>query len=173
MTNRCFVHLCILIFFSLTAVCLSAQEPIPDRGRDEPLRIIFIHNSTGIFWLSENNGKLRPSLEDRSLNDFDFEVHDARGVDTIGYETAVKHWLPKFQTMLDLILAFDYSPDHYYSDPEMFNNIVMFKSCYDASDIEEEGNPPGDPTHWKKTIWNYKAAYNGLAEIFAQHPNTL
>ncbi len=173
MTLRCTLFLSVITFLLLLATPLTAQGFEPGHQRDDTLRIIFIHNSTGIFWLNENIGKLRLSLEDPTQNDYVFEVHDARGVDVIGYDTKVKHWLPKFETMLDEILSFDYSPDHYYSDPNMKNNIVMFKSCYDSSDIVEEGDPPGDPIHWKKTIWNYKAAYNGLAEIFRNHPDTL
>ncbi len=140
---------------------------------DDEFDLLFIHHSVGDFWLATGHGNLRDSLEDPVLNDYDFRVHDADRADTIGIDTDVADWFPKFRDQYDLIRRFDQSPDVYYTDPEQYNKIVMFKSCYFAADIVGEGTPPGDPEGQLKTIWNYKAAYNALAGIFSQHPETL
>lgn len=143
------------------------------QNSEDTFNLLFIHHSVGSNWLSSSNGALRDALEDPVLNSYTFEVHDATYGDTIGDDTDVCDWLPKFQNQLNLVFYFDYSPDHYYTDPNEYNKIVMFKSCYPASDIDALGAPPGDPTSSTKTIWNYKAAYAACAKIFSKHPKIL
>lgn len=154
----------ILVLVFLTPCLLSA---------DDTYDFLFIHHSVGDNWLKSGHGNLRTSLEDPTLNDYDFVVHDADRSDVIGIDTNISDWFPKFRDMFDLIRTFDYSPNTYYVDPQQYNKIVMFKSCYIAADIVGEGDPPGDPEGKTKTIWNYKAAYNALGSIFAQNPDTL
>jgi len=158
-------------FFAIQALGWSLEANPEQKSRE--FKLLFIHHSCGMAWLHPDNGGLRPALEDPARNDFLFDVHDAWGKDAIGIDTDVCDWLPKFETMLNLVLSFDDTPDIYYTDPKDFNRIIMFKSCYSASDIKKEGTPPGDPYSPDKTIWNYKAAYLACAEIFKEHPEIL
>jgi len=139
----------------------------------EEFNFLFIHHSVGSNWLHSQQGQLRIALEDPAFNDYIFEVHDATYGDDIGDDTDVCDWYPKFQNQMDLVLKFDEHANIYYTDPEEYNQIVMIKSCYPASDINELGDPPGDPTSSSKTIWNYRAAYRACGNVFAQYPNVL
>ena len=150
-----------------TAVDFSREDRTPD------FKPLFIHHSCGLFWLHSNNGGLRDALQDPARTNFPIEVHDAWGVDTIADETEVCKWLPKFETMLDLIFTFDDSVDVYYTHPGDCTRIILVKSCYSASDIDSEVTPPGDHYSSKKTIWNYKAAYLACSQIFREHPDAL
>lgn len=161
-----------MVLLILAGILIQANIAAAQSENDE-YNILFIHHSCGSNWLASWDGGLRDALEDPALNDFDFDVHDATYGDTIGDDTDVRHWLPKFETMIDLVLTFDRSTNIYYTDPTEYNHIVMFKSCYPASDLTGDGTPPGDPYSTSKTIWNYKAAYNGCAEIFKNHPHIL
>jgi hypothetical protein len=152
-------------------LCSAAEIPSPEE--EGVFRVLFIHHSVGSNWLRTDNGGLRNALEDPGLNDFEFEVHDATYGDDIGDDTDVCDWYPKFSTQMPPVLTFDYSPNHYYTEPGKYNHVVMFKSCYPASDIDGPGTPPGDPMSGHKTVWNYKAAYSACATIFQQFPNQL
>ncbi|MFH2002260.1 MAG: hypothetical protein ABIK28_21490 [Planctomycetota bacterium] len=176
MTNPWNNCLKLMVCCALFLFLLSHTGPV--KGQDledmmEEFNFLFIHHSVGGNWLHSQQGQLRLALENPAYNDYIFEVHDATYGDTIGEDTDVCHWLPKFQNQMDLVLTFDYHTDNYYTDPSEFNQIVMFKSCYPASDIDEEGVPPGDPTSSDKTIWNYRAAYRACGSIFASYPQIL
>jgi len=170
------LRLHVMVFLFLWVV-LGPLPQIFAQAEDEELDAVFpflfIHHSVGGNWLSSNSGGLRDALEDPAQNDFLFEVHDATYGDTIGDDTDVCHWYPKFQNQMNLVLKFDSSPDHYYTDPKVLNRVVLFKTCYTGSDISEEGTPPGDPTSTDKTLWNYMAAYVACAQVFAQYPHIL
>ncbi|MFZ5979495.1 MAG: hypothetical protein ACOYVF_02585 [Candidatus Zixiibacteriota bacterium] len=125
-------------------------------------RLIFLHHSVGQIWLTE--GELKAALTAQGLS-----VHDATYGDAIGQETDICHWVPKFRNDFDKILKFDKHPDLYYSD-NTENDIIMFKSCFPNSNIVGEGEGPGDPTDKTRTIVNYRAVFENLAEIFRQHP---
>jgi hypothetical protein len=143
------------------------------QDRADDFNILFIHHSVGAQWLDSSKGDLRDSLENPALNDYVFSVHDATYGDAIGDDTDVCQWVSKFENQMTEVLRFDRSVDVYYADPAEFNQIVMFKSCYPASDIESAGSPPGDPYSAEKTIWNYKAAFSSCAGIFEAYPHIL
>jgi len=161
-----------LLAVSATALLWTAP-PVP-AASDIPnwpttrVRMLFIHHSCGeLLW--ESYGNLASELD--AIN---IEPHDATYGDTIGDLTDVCHWYPKFRDQLLLVLTFNYSSDQYYpSGSGVVNDIVMFKSCYPASNIEGLGSEPGDPESSDQTIVNYKAAYNELLDIFRANPDTL
>ena len=140
---------------------------IPD-WPNEKLRILFIHHSCGeLLWNTYGNLSMK-------LADINIEPHDATYGDTIGEDTDVCHWYPKFRDHLNEILTFNHSVDVYYPPgSRAVNHIIMFKSCFPASGIEGWGEEPGDPESCERTIANYKAAYNALLPIFRAHPETL
>ena len=146
---------------------MQAARDIPD-WPDEELRILFIHHSCGeLLWTTYGNLSMR-------LAEMNIEPHDATYGDTIGENTDVCHWYPKFRDHLDEILTFNHSVNVYYPPGSgAVNHIIMFKSCFPASDIEGWGEEPGDPESCEKTIANYKAVYNALLPIFRAHPDIL
>lgn len=161
-----------LIVFS---AALQPAALFPENNRSsvtpdllEEYNILFIHHSCGSNWLATDNGNLRYELTEYGLS-----VHDATYGDTIGDDTDVHHWYPKFRDQYDLVKSFDAHTNIYYEDENEVNQIIMFKSCYPASDITGEGTEPGDPEDSSKTIWNYKAAYNALLGIFRANNDTL
>lgn len=157
----------------LGAVVMVFSGVLQAQDRADEFNILFIHHSVGSQWLDTSKGQLRDSLEDPSQNDYVFHVHDATYGDAIGDETDVCHWVSKFENQMTEVLRFDHSVDVYYTNPAEFNQIVMFKSCYPASDIESAGTQPGDPHSTEKTIWNYKAAFTACSEIFEKYPHVL
>lgn len=166
----------LIVLFSLVIFMHSAGDRVWGQQLEEgpeEFNFLFIHHSVGGNWLHSQQGQLRQALENPAYNNYIFTVHDATYGDDIGDDTDVCHWFPKFQNQMDLVLKFDDSVNQYYTDPEEYNQIVMFKSCYPASDISEEGVAPGDPVSEDKTIWNYRAAYRACDDIFAQYPNVL
>lgn len=132
--------------------------------------LLFIHHSVGSNWL--NNG-LRSALQDPAQNLHVFRVHDATYGDTIGNDTDVRHWYPKFRDQMGLVRTFDRSRNVAYTEAGRFNRIVLFKSCYPNSAISSVGTAPGDPVGAEHTLWNHKAAYNACAGLFQAHPTTL
>ncbi len=151
----------------LGSISPVASMDIPD-WPTEKVRIMFIHHSCG-----ENLWYTYGHLADE-LATINIEPHDATYGDAIGDDTDVCHWYPKFRDQLNEILTFNHSYDVYYPIPSgVVNDIIMFKSCYPASDIWGWGTEPGDPEDSDQTIANYKAAYNELLPIFQANPDTL
>ena len=119
--------------------------------------LVFIHHSVGLGWLESG-------LEDALLakeyvderNDVyygtDMEPDSGRpdSLDAIdklpGDKTDTKYWLPWFNDYLGNL------KDHGSADGE--NTIVMFKSCFHASNTHQYGTEPGDPFSELKTIPN-------------------
>lgn len=145
------------------------------------LNLLFIHHSCGAtllaspgekkgeycLWLSHpNGGGLRELLEKNN-----YSVHEATYGSKIGQQTDINHWHKKFRDHMDIILKTDYQ-DRLY-ERNSVNQIIVFKSCYPNNMIIADGTPPGDPDSPKRTLWNCKAAYNGLLPIFEKYPKTL
>ncbi len=148
-------------------VTLSLSAPAVRAGDFD---FLFIHHSVGNNWLRDG---LRSALQDPKLNQHVFRVHDATYGDTIGQQTDVCNWYPKFRDQMNLVRTFDFHPNHYYTKAGRYNRIIMFKSCFPNSGIHSTGTAPGNPTNCSHTIWNHKAAYLACAEIFRKYPNTL
>ncbi|HQP57152.1 MAG TPA: SGNH/GDSL hydrolase family protein [Syntrophorhabdus sp.] len=152
-----------------------------DKGPGDPVHLLFIHHSCGgqlfadkgpeegencIYKTHPNGGGLRQLLEENN-----YIVHEASYGSLIGDKTDICHWNVKFRDHMDKILACR-NQDEIFQDHTR-NSVVMFKSCFPNSWIESEGRAPGDPDSCKKTMENYKAAYNALLEYFRQQPGTL
>jgi len=172
----------ILLFNSLVYASVSANDAEDD--------LVFIHHSCGSNWLSN-------SLHDALLakNYIDERNDITYGTDVLpnsnrpdslapvpGDSTGMNHWILWFNDYLDEVISYD-------SD-DGINKIIMFKSCYPASNIGSDGTEPGDPFSSSKTLVNYKAVYrhpNGpgntythnsysykpLEDIFADNPDVL
>jgi hypothetical protein len=184
-----------LFMFQMLAGCNSQDVAVPNKyiiterdlsafsnkAPEKKINLLFIHHSCGATLMAEpgekkgeyclyvshpNGGGLRNLLIQNN-----YSVHEATYGSKIGQDTDICHWNGKFRNDMDIILKTDHQ-DKLYSDGSV-NNIVMFKSCYPASEIIADGIPPADPDSCEKTVANYKAAYNSLLPYFRQHPGTL
>jgi hypothetical protein len=150
--------LIILFLFLAAGECLSTTN------------FVFIHHSVGENWLEQ--GGLRTQITSSGFNVHDITYgDDVPGVPVPGMQpngdfTDIKDWYFWFHNFLDGVLEWECSPGEY-------NQIVMFKSCFPNSGITEEGVAPGNPTNDNRSMWNYKAAYCSLTNVFAQHSNVL
>ncbi len=152
--------------------------------------LIFIHHSCGQNWLDNS---LRDALIAKDYVDEVNEIYYGTVVapdpgrpgslgPTPGDNTDMYHWIFWFNDYLNHVLSHECATG--------INKIVMFKSCYPNSDIQEAGTEPGDPFDSYSTIANYKAlyrhpsgsgntypyeghTYQALEDIFAANPSTL
>jgi len=133
---------------------------------------LFIHHSVGFNWLTYGNLYLT-LINPKNVGGRKIAMHMATYGDTIGWNTDTCHWRRKFRDRMKQVLTFDMHPDKYYKDPNRYNQIVMFKSCFHNSQIDSIGVPPGDPDSPKRTLMNYIAVFQELALIFDDYPHIL
>lgn len=155
-----------------------------------PVKLIFIHHSTGTAWLSDGSGELGIAL--RNNNYFVSDTNYSWGPDSIGSRTDTGHWWTWFQgpssSAYTTALYNEFGQHASYSrlasdpDPARENQIVMFKSCFPNSNIS--GNP-GDPATTGSnplrdqyagsamTVANVKGIYNDLLTYFATRQDKL
>ena len=152
--------------------------------------LVFIHHSCGEDWL---NNSLHTSLLAKSYiderNDITYDTSMAADSGrpaslggTPGDNTDMWHWILWFNDYLGRVKT--------YGCADGVNRIIMFKSCYPASDIWDDGTGPGDPFDSNEVLVNYKAVYRHasgagntynhsgytyrpLEDIFAANPGTL
>ena len=154
-----------------------------------PVRLIFIHHSTGENWLTDGNGDLGIALRDNNyfVSDTNYEWGppdlDA-GSGTIGDHTDIPNWYSWFTgPHRDTYLAALYiesSQNASYSrladNPGGPNTIIMFKSCFPNSNLD--GNPDDPPApsadnNSPLTIANAKRIYLDLLNYFATRQDKL
>lgn len=162
----------------------------------EPVKLIFIHHSTGTNWLNDNNGGLGIALRDNNYfvsdTNYGWGPVPAPGSDPIGSSTDIGDWWtwfrgPKSPAIMDAVYAESGQHSGYSrlkTDPGGSNRIVLFKSCYPNSALK--GNP-GDPVpaidenrlrglaagSEYHTFANAQGIYIDLLAYFQQHQDTL
>ena len=172
---------------------ITADNPAPPAT---PVKLIFIHHSTGENWLNDSDGGLGIALRDANYfvsdTNYTWGPNDAdAGYGTIGDHTDIGHWYswfvgPNAATYTAALYA-EYGQHSSYSrlgtDPGGPNEIIMFKSCYPNSHIG--GNPGDPPTVGSNplrgqdayseyhTVANIKGIYNDLLTYFANHQEKL
>lgn len=160
-----------------------------------PVKLVFIHHSTGENWLADANGGLGVTLRDNNyfVSDTNYGWGPAYRTATIGDYTDIGHWWAWFRgpevTTYTAALYTEYQQNSSYSrlatEPGGQNEIVMFKSCFPNSALggvptdtvpaiddnplrgEDYGNPD---TH---TVANAKGIYIDLLSYFATRPDKL
>lgn len=174
----------------------STPSPVNPNPPVSPVKLIFIHHSTGENWLNDGDGDLGTTLTDNNyfVSDTNYGWGPAdvdAGFDTIGDHTDIGHWYswfagPHAGTYMTALYAESGQNSSYTrlaSDPGGANEIVMFKSCYPNSAI---GGNPGDAATvganplrgqdaWSgaMTVANVKGIYNDLLPYFAAHQEKL
>jgi len=151
--------------------------------------LVFIHHSCGRNWL---NNSLHAALLAKDYIDERNDIYystdatpDAGRPDSLapypGDRTDMNHWVRWFNDYLQAAKS--------HGCASGVNRIIMFKSCYPASNITTDGTG-GDPFSSTKSLANYKAVYRHpdgpghtysyggytykpLEDIFAENPETL
>ena len=156
----------------------------------QPVRLIFIHHSTGQNWLDDGNGQLAIALRDN--NYFVSDTNYGWGPDAIGNSTDIGNWWTWFRgssstTYLSALYAESgrtFSFSRLSTTPSGANEIVMFKSCFPNSALQGNvsdpipaiGNNPlrgEDSGSQYHTISNAKGIYNDLLNYFQTRQDKL
>jgi hypothetical protein len=167
----------------------SAAGEINPNPPNSPVKLIFIHHSTGENWLADYDGGLGIAL--RNNNYFVSDTNYGWGPDGVGDLTDIGHWWDWFRGPNRAVylnaLFWESSRHSEYSrlkqDPGGQNEIVMFKSCFPNSHLDgHRDDPPalaqnplrgqdcGSEFH---TIANAKGIYNDLLAYFATRQGKL
>jgi hypothetical protein len=167
---------------TMAAAAAPGQEALGPMPPSAPVKLIFIHHSTGQAWLEDGNGGLAVAL--RHSNYFVSDTNYGWGPDSIGDYTDIPHWYRWFTgPSRDTYTAALYAESGQHSsysrlatDPGGPNTVVMFKSCFPNSNL---GGNPGDPPSASAndtsslTVANAKRIYLDLLPYFAVHPEKL
>lgn len=131
---------------------------------DTTVKICFIHHSTGSAWIASGNGGLGTALNANNYYATEIDYGwDATAQADIGDSTDTEDWPDWFN---DTIMPDVYDNDSHYdytntiSDPGGENDIIMFKSCYPNSEVDD-------------SIDDEKAIYLGLLDYFEEHQDKL
>jgi hypothetical protein len=161
---------------ALIAVPVIAHANLTPPG--QPVRLIFIHHSTGENWLTDGYGDLGRTLGQN--NYFVSDTNYGWGPDAIGDRTDIPNWVEWFrsdQTPNYMQALFNENGQHAsytrtLSDPGGENQIILFKSCFLNSDLA--GNPKDGPgTEADLTVSGAKYVYNEILKYFATQPDKM
>lgn len=178
----------LLIFLAalLAQAVFAASDSTPPLS---PVKLVFIHHSTGGNWLADANssqpyGGLGSQL--MANNYFVSATNYGWGPDAIGDNTDIIYWPSWFTgSNSPTILSALYSEtgqnfgdfgswSRLATDPGGENKIIMFKSCFPNSDIygnatDAAGTTPNEDL----TVSNVKAVYNNILNYFRTRPDKL
>jgi uncharacterized repeat protein (TIGR01451 family) len=165
---------------------LSSLNPI---SPTTPVRLIFIHHSTGQNWLSDDDGGLAIALRANNyfVSDTNYGWGPAdldKGYERIGDHTDIPDWYswftgPHRDTYLAALYAesgqtFEYS--RLASNPGGENQIIMFKSCFPNSALGGNyDDPPAPSANYASalTVANAKRIYLDLLSYFRTRQDKL
>lgn len=175
---------------SLLLPLQQSNNPAPP---SDPVKLIFIHHSTGENWLADENGGLGPALQANNYFVSDTYYGWTVNGDAIGDRTDIGNWWEWFrgsnsETYLQALYTESDQMTSYSrmaTNPGGENEIIMFKSCFPNSHLS--GNPDDPPTSGENpmrgvdygsapeayTVANAKGIYNDLLVYFAAHPEKL
>ena len=173
----------VLALGAVPALALNTAPP------ESPVKLIFIHHSTGEGWLADGGGNLGLGLHDN--NYFTSDTNYGWGPDGIGDQTDIGLWYnwfagPDHDRYTSALYGESQQNSSYtrlYDDPGGENRIIMFKSCFPNSELE--GSPGDAPTsgdnpmrgEWvgsdSYTVANAKGIYNDLLPYFASRTDKL
>jgi hypothetical protein len=155
----------------------------------QPVKLAFIHHSTGEAWLSDAGGALGLALRDNGyfVSDTNYgwgPPAQEEGVGTIGDYTDIPDWYSWFtaahrETYLAALYAESGQHSSYSrlaTDPGGANTVILFKSCFPNSNLA--GNPTDPPAASADntsdlTVAKAKRIYLDLLPYFAGHPDKL
>lgn len=172
---------------------LLAAMPVPQADNPDPpaapVKLIFIHHSTGGNWLADPSpdqpyGGLGIALQDN--NYFVSATNYGWGPDSIGDRTDIINWPewfagPQSDTYLNALYAEsgqnvgDFGHwSRLDSDPGGENEVILLKSCFPNSDLYgHPDDPPAAAPNDQFTVSNAKAVYNQLLTAFVARRDKL
>ncbi len=160
-----------------TSASPASQELNPNPP-EQPVKLIFIHHSTGENWLTDGYGDLGRTLD--ANNYFVSDTNYGWGPNDIGDRTDIPDWLEWFRSAdtpryLNALLNESGQHSNYtrsLRDPGGTNTIILFKSCFPNSNLDgSPDDPPGDYADY--TVSGAKYVYNELLRFFATRPDLL
>jgi len=177
----------LLIYAIVLSNMIAADNPNPPAN---PVKLIFLHHSTGQNWLNDQWGGLGIALRDN--NYYVSDTNYGWGPEAIGDKTDIgQFWLwfrgPNSSAIMDNVYTENGQYCNYSriaNEPSGTNTIVMFKSCFPNSAIQGSVNDPvpnieanllkgesaGSDSH---TIANAKGIYVDILKYFISHPEKL
>lgn len=184
----------LLLILALAALFTGAMSPITITKQQvdvnppaEPVRLVFIHHSTGGNWLADPaHNELGGDLG-RALAENNFYVSATNygwGPDSIGDATDIPNWLDWFrgdQSAVYLEALFNEDGQNFGdfgSWPRLDepvggeNRIILFKSCFPNSELEGKPDDQAAAEGWL-TVSNAKYVYNEILKYFATRPDKL
>lgn len=176
----------LLFFLAIVAGGLIAAASVPAPQAQalnpnppaQPVKLIFIHHSTGENWLMDGYGNLGRALDQN--NYFVSDTNYGWGPNAIGDRTDIPDWLEWFSsgdTELYMQALLNESGQHSsytrtLRDPGGENQIIVFKSCFPNSALG--GTPNDSPgTYADMTVAGAKYVYNNILRYFANRPDKL
>ena len=182
---------CPLILLALLALLTSGMRALPQQPDtdppEQPVRVVFIHHSTGGNWLADPAENPLGGDLGRALMDNNYYVSATNygwGPDSIGDATDIPNWLDWFRGgRSSVYLEALYNEDgqnfgdfgvwpRLKDDPGGENRIIVFKSCFPNSELEGSPNDPPAPEGWL-TVSNAKYVYNEILKYFGTRPDKL
>ena len=162
--------------FRAGSVQAQSDDPSPP---DQPVRLIFIHHSTGENWLEDGYGELGLTLD--SNNYFVSDTNYGWGPGDIGDRTDIVNWPEWFgpersERALNRLYAEDGQNSSYtrrLRNPGGENEIIMFKSCFPNSELSGSPNDPPSPGDYDYTVGSAKYIYNQLLDYFLSRPDKM
>lgn len=159
----------------------EAGNPNPPTS---PVKLIFIHHSTGGMWLADKFGGLGKEL--MANNYFVSATNYGWGPNGIGDRTDIINW-PEWFTGNNrdsyMNAVFNENRQNFgnygkwsrlHNDPGGENQIIVFKSCFPNSDMwGAPDDPPADEINDHNTVGNAKAIYLDLLSYFVTRPDKL
>ncbi|HAO22956.1 MAG TPA: hypothetical protein DCQ37_22400 [Desulfobacteraceae bacterium] len=178
--------MCLMLLTAGSIYALECNSAPPD----SPVKLIFIHHSSGENWLTDDNGGLGTALRDN--NYFVSDTNYGWVPNSIGDNTDIGHWYdwfagPDSSLYLNALYNESSKSGDFYSrmshDPGGENEIIMFKSCFPNSYLR--GNPQDPPTTGNNplygqgydsefmTVANAKGIYNDILTYFTSKQDKL
>lgn len=155
-----------------------------------PVKLVFVHHSTGEAWLADDHGELGVALRDNHY--FVSDTNYGWGPSAIGDSTDIGHWWtwfrspdsPTYMTALYAESGQNCSYSRLADNPGGPNEIVMFKSCFPNSNLggSASATVPAIADNSLKgqdcygdsfTVANAKGIYLDLLTYFAAHQEKL
>jgi len=161
------------------AIPVHAQEGDNPGSPAKPVKLIFIHHSTGENWLRDGYGDLGRTLSEN--NYFVSDTNYGWGPGAIGDTTDNIDW-PKWfgpqrqDTVLNALFSESGQNAEYtrtLPDPGGENEIVLFKSCFPNSELSGSPNDPPASGDYELSVGSAKTIYNQLLDYFITRPDKM
>lgn len=180
---------CVLLAAAVAPLYTTLAQSDNPNPPTQPVKLIFIHHSTGGNWLADPNGDQPYGGLGRALmqnNYFVSATNYGWGPNAIGDRTDIPNW-PEWFTgpERDTIMRAVYNESgqnigdfgawpRLPQEPGGENTIIMFKSCFPNSDLDgEPDDPPLAAPNEEYTVANAKAVYNNILTYFAARQDKL